>query len=391
MSPKKGKFNKRKHAKSDWITQDIIKSIQFRDNLYLELKQTQTNTLAFFTQKTNFKTYNKILKRNIERAKRVYSEQKFNKYKNDANNTWHVIKELINKNATKKQKPRLFQMDGKLLTQNHVIANEFNAYFTNIGPSLASKIKTNEDKTYDLFLGAPSALKFTFSNITETDLIKIIDRLPSKTSCGVDAISPNLIKSIKHEICKPITLIINQCLKKGIFPDKLQIAKIVSILKSNDETVLNNYRPISVLPSLSKVFEQVIFNQIHEYFDRHNLYYGNQYGFRKGHSTEQAVLKVIDRVTQNLDIGVTPINIYLDLSKAFDTLNHNILLQKLKHYGIHGTALDLFNSYLSGRQQYVDYNGIKSNLKHINLKHINLKLPYQQTFHKDPYLAHYFS
>ena len=113
------------------------------------------------------------------------------------------------------------------------------------------------------------------------------------------------------------------------------------------------------------MFERVVFNQIHEYFNLHNLYYGNQYGFRKGHSTELAILEVIDRVTLSLDIGVTPINIYLDLSKAFDTLNHDILLHKLKHYGIHGISLDLFISYLSRRQQYVDYNGTKSNLQNI--------------------------
>ena len=95
MSQKKVKFNKHKHAKSDWITQGIIKSIQFRDNLYVKLKQTQTNTLAYITQKTNLKTYNKILKRNIEHAKRIYYEQRFNNYKNDAKNTWKVIKDAV--------------------------------------------------------------------------------------------------------------------------------------------------------------------------------------------------------------------------------------------------------------------------------------------------------
>ena len=148
-------------------------------------------------------------------------------------------------------------------------------------------------------------------------MIKIIDGLPSKNSSGIDDISPNLLKSIKHEMSKPITLIINQCFQKGIIPD---------------ETALNNYRLISVLPSLSKVFERVIFNQIHEYLNLRNLYYGNQYGFRKGHSTELAILEVIDRVALSLDIGDTAINIYLDLSKAFDTLNRDILLQKLKHW-----------------------------------------------------------
>ena len=104
MSHKKVKFNKHKHAKSDWIMQGIIKSIQFRDNLYVKLKQTQTNTLAYITQKTNLKTYNKILKRNIEHAKRIYYEHRFNKYKNYAKNTWKVIKELININVAEKTK-----------------------------------------------------------------------------------------------------------------------------------------------------------------------------------------------------------------------------------------------------------------------------------------------
>ena len=234
--------------------------------------------MAYITQKTNLKTYNKILKRNIEHAKRIYYEQRFNKYKNDPKNTWKVIKELINRNVAKKQKPCRFKVDDKILTEEHEIANAFNTYFTNIiGPSLASNIKTDRDKTFDYFLGS-------------------------------------------------------QCFQKGIFPDRFKIAKVVPIFKCNDDTELNNYRPISVLPSLSKVFERVIFNQIHEYFNLHNLYYGNQYGFRKGHSTELAILEVIDRVTLSLDIGVTPINIYLDLSNAFDTLNHDILLQKLKHW-----------------------------------------------------------
>ena len=113
------------------------------------------------------------------------------------------------------------------------------------------------------------------------------------------------------------------------------------------------YRPISILPTLSKVFEKVIVNQVHENFHVNNLYFSNQYGFRQKHST---VLEVIDRITYQLDQGITPINIYLNLSKAFDTLDHDILLNKLQYYGVNGAALALFRSYLTERQQYVDYN-----------------------------------
>ena len=122
------------------------------------------------------------------------------------------------------------------------------------------------------------------------------------------------------------------------------------IYKSEDENIFNNYRPISILPALSKVFEKIIFNQTYSYFDDHNLFVGNQYGFRKKHSTELAVLEVIDRITNQLDKGQTPMNIYLDLSKAFDTLDHDILINKLQYYGVHGSALRLFKKLFNGKK-----------------------------------------
>ena len=144
---------------------------------------------------------------------------------------------------------------------------------------LASKVSTTGNKTYKDYLNTPCI--FTFSAITESEVIKTIDKLPSKTSSGVDGISPVLLKHIKHEISKPVTLILNQCLATGIFPDKLKIAKVVPIYKSEDENIFNNYRPISILPALSKVFDKIIFNQTYSYFDDHNIFFGNQYGFRK--------------------------------------------------------------------------------------------------------------
>ena len=273
---------------------------------------------------------------------------------------------MTNKTTNKTQLPEFFKLDGKIITDKTDIANQFNTFFTHIAPSLASKITTDGNKTYRSFLNEPSAHEFTFNKITEVDVLNIIDKLPSKASSGVDGISPILLKHIKNEICRPVTLILNQCLTNGIFPDKLKIAKVVPIHKSDDETMFNNYRPISILPTLSKVFEKVIFIQVHEHFHVNNLYFSNQYGFRKKHSTELAVLEVIDRITNQLDQGITPINIYLDLSKAFDTLDHDILVNKLQYYGVNGSALALFRSYLTERRQYVDYNETSSSLEHIS-------------------------
>ena len=170
-----------------------------------------------------------------------------------------------------------------------------------------------------------------------------------------------------HETSKAITLIVNQSFNTGIFPDKLKYAKVIPIYKKGDNTKLDKYRPISILPTVSNILEKVIFDQLYAHFHQNNLLYSSQYGFKKKHSTELAVLELVDRITQELDKGHTPINIFLDLSKAFDTLDHDILLHKLSYYGIKNSALDLFKSYLSNRKQYVDFLNNRSAYASLNV------------------------
>ena len=141
-----------------------------------------------------------------------------------------------------------------------MIANRLNTFVTNIGPKLASQIVTDGNSSYEDFLINPTVHEFSFDEIREQDVVNVIDKLPSKTSSRVDGISTNLQKDIKYVLSKPLTLIINQCLETGIFPSKLKIAKVIPILKKGDELIFDNYRPISILPSISKVFERIIFN-----------------------------------------------------------------------------------------------------------------------------------
>ncbi len=246
-------------------------------------------------------------------------------------------------------------VEGKL-----AIANHFNSYFTNIGPKLSNLIDMSNKPSFRTYL-KKSNLNFDFKLVENELISNIIDNFAPKSSCGYDGVSMKLLKSVKDSLLKPITLIVNQMLTTGIFPDKLKTAKVTPIFKKDDDTLFSNYRPISILPAISKIFEKVIFKQLFDHFQEKRLFYSAQYGFREGHSTELAALELVDRITIEMDKMNTPISIFLDLSKAFDTLDHEILLEKLSYYGISGTSHNLITSYLSNRNQFVDFDGIKSN------------------------------
>ena len=360
------KFNKYKHKKNTWITKGILHSIKFRDNLYRELKKACPNSDIYSTIKVNLRTYNKILKRNILLAKQMHYKIKFDKYKNDIKGTWGVIRDILNKTHSKKDYPEQFNLNGVHESNRIIIANNFNEYFTNIGEELASKITDPVGKSHTDYLHSPCESRLNFTTVNENVVAKIIESLKTKSSCGDDGLSTKLLKEIKNEICSSITLIVNQMITTGIFPDSLKIAKIIPIFKKGDIEIIENYRPISILPAISKIFEKILSLQIHEYFQSKHLYYEYQYGFIKNRSTEQAALELIDRVITEIDKGEIPFNIYIDLSKAFDTLDHAILMDKLYYYGVQGTSLDLLRNYLVKRKQYVQIGEVKSDITYLS-------------------------
>ena len=165
-------------------------------------------------------------------------------------------------------------------------------------------------------------------------------------------------------IIKPLTLLINQVLNTGTFPDKLKIAKVIPIFKKGDPSLFEIYRPICLLPAISKVLEKIIALQLSSYFEKNKLLFDNQYGFRPKHSTEHAALELIDRITNKMDTTEIPLNICIVLSKAFDTIDDSILLNKLKYYGLKGPTLNLFQSYLSrpNRKQYTEIEDTTSTI-----------------------------
>ena len=206
-----------------------------------------------------------------------------------------------------------------------------------------------------------------FDCINESEVKRVINNLHSKSSYGYDGISTILLKKLEPLINEPLTLIINQSLNSGIFPEKLKISKITPIYKKNELHCIENYKPISLLPAISKVVEKISYDQLYSYFSSNKYLHENQYGFRKNHSTEYSILEIIDRIALDLDKGNMPLAIYLDLSKAFDTLNHGILIDKLQYYGVSHNALNWFRTYLQNRLYYVEIENHKSDFTPIGL------------------------
>ena len=190
--------------------------------------------------------------------------------------------------------------------------------------------------------------------------------MKNKASYGHDNISNILIRRAKEVFIEPLALLVNEMLKSGHFPSKLKISRVKPLFKKGDPFEFSIYRPISLLPYFSKIFEYVIFCQLFDYMCENNLLTIEQFGFWRGHSTELAAIQLVDRLTKQMDIGNVPTNIYIDLSKAFDTLDHSIL-HKLSYYGICGVENLMLRTYLTNRHQYVEYNGSKSETKSISI------------------------
>lgn len=202
--------------------------------------------------------------------------------------------------------------------------------------------------------------------VYETDqleIINIVHQLKISTSKGNDGILPKIINDTINELAAPLSAIFNLSLNKGVFPDQLKIARVVPIYKNDDRTSVNNYRPISVLPFFSKIIERLMYNRTLDFLNKNEILAKNQYGFRENHSTSMALIKLIDQITEELNNKQFSIGIFIDLSKAFDTIDHSILIQKLQRYGIRGIALDWFKSYLQNRQQYVSIGDKNSSLR----------------------------
>ena len=342
---------------SEWMTKGLLRSCNKKSRLYKKLKITNS---PFDTEK--YITYRNKLKTIIGKAKRNYYIEKFKSLQGNLQDTWHLLGTLVKKNKTAKDDiAESYNDNGKLITDKIEISNRFNDYFSDVGINLASKIPSTAINI-SKFLKRSYLHSFSLYYTDAEEIRKVVSNFENKMSSGYDNIPVSIMKSTIIHIAEPLSKIINCSISTGKFPDKLKIAKVCPVFKSGDKEHFENYRPISILPSFSKVFEKIIHIRLVNYLESKNILPDNQYGFRKGISGAMAIAEMCDKISAATDRNEFSVGVFIDLSKAFDTINHSILLKKLEHYGIRGLALDLFQNYLHNRKQYVYANRTSSNI-----------------------------
>ena len=265
------KFNKKKHKKTPWITAGILKSINHRNKLYKNLKQTQIDAINYVAKKANFNQYRNRLNKTIALAKRMYYKHIFDQFKYDMIKTWAILSDILNRKAINPL-PDMMTIQGHECSDKKVIADQFNIFFATMGMQNVHRDNVHDRHSFRNYLTHQTGTNFSFHMIDNNATVRMIKSMKMSQSKGHDGIYSELIKLINTDISSRITVIINQSLTSGIFPDTLKIAKVTPIFKKGNKKLICNYRPISVLPVISKVFETVLQEQLTEYFTTNNLF-----------------------------------------------------------------------------------------------------------------------
>ena len=346
-----------------WLTSGILRSINIRDLLHKQYLKEQNMT----KKKNLFIKYKKrrnIITYLIRLSKKSYYKSLFDENISDMKKMWKNIKDIVNVNKKSQTSAKSVVVNNRLISDKHEVVNEFNKFYTEVGTNIDRKIP-QVNTTFEHYLDNPCLNSFIPRIATDNEIRLLILQLDVTKACGPTSIPNKLLNLFADVLSPPLTLITNNCLQTGMFPDSLKLANIIPIFKKGATNLCCNYRPISLLSNVSKILEKVMHIRLYAFLEDHKLIYKNQYGFRQKYSTEHAITHMIELIKNKLDNKRWVGAVFLDLEKAFDTVNHQILLKKLYHYGIRGIPLKWFESYLSNRQQRTVLNNSESSFKQI--------------------------
>jgi Reverse transcriptase (RNA-dependent DNA polymerase)/Endonuclease-reverse transcriptase len=353
------KMNKsRSNYKQPWMTRGLLKSSKKKSLLYLKyLKNPIPNN------KSKFVAYRNKFKTIRIKAERNYYAAEFCKYENDLKRTWGLIRSIM-KMGEQESKIDSLKINGDRIDAAEMMANKFNNYFTSIAQSLAEKIP-DSPHSFKRYLQPPRPNSFALAPTSPEEILNRSRSIRTTHSSGVDDIDPCIATLFISNVSLPLAELINCSFNTGIVPQAIKIAKVVPIYKKGEKDNITNYRPISILPYFSKYYEKIMYDRLYKFIEKSNIIFHTQHGFQSGHSPYMSLLNMQDKISNAIENNEYAVGIFFDLAKAFDTVDHAILLNKLATYGIRGMQLDWFASYFENRLQRVLCNGALSDLRAI--------------------------
>uniref|UniRef100_A0A1Y1MDM8 Reverse transcriptase domain-containing protein n=1 Tax=Photinus pyralis TaxID=7054 RepID=A0A1Y1MDM8_PHOPY len=346
-----------------WITSEIIATSKRLKDMHRNWKLTGDQNVL-----RTYKGLKTSYVRLINLTKREYNDNLIRKSNNINKAVWNLINGLSGGQGRRKEKSDITIIhDGRYVRDLLTTSKIFNDHFIESAALIADEFSRITNAKY-VDLPRLSSESFFLNPVTEAEVFNTITQLSKKKSAGADGIPCHILYNIAGYIVKPLSHMINDAFSSGYFPDTLKIARVVPVFKKGNVHDITNYRPISLVSVFSKLFEKCIANRLINYLTKYKLLFRTQHGFIKGKSTVTALFDSITRIYEALDNKQHVIGIYFDLSKAFDIVNHNILLKKLESYGITGIPLKLLSSFLTGRSQFVELSGKFGNVTNHKFK-----------------------
>ena len=349
-----------KAAPAAWLTRGIKKLMSRRD--YLHRKAVKSNSSSDWDE---YKKCRNMVTKMIREEKQTYCKQSVSDNVGNSKKMWNALHNILPRKAS--PSPSSINVDGRVCTDKNDIADGFNEHFTGIAAKLVENNGKNSGNRVDLSNDVPNVDCPNCLDLPSVSLdfvSKEIDLMNEKKATGLDDVSSKLLKLAKPAILNSLVYIMNLSLSTGVFPDLWKVAKIIPLHKGGDMSI-NNFRPIAILPVLSKIIERAVHKHLYDYLSEHRLINENQSGFRPFHSTETCLLDMVNQWTSSMNSGNMIGVAFIDLRKAFDTVSHKILLDKLNDLGASDTSIKWFRSYLSCRTQRVSFKNSLSSSRNV--------------------------